>query len=339
LRYRLLSHLYTLMFYAHTVGRTVHNAVWTHFSQDPITLEIDRQYMWSSSIIFTPVLFEGAVAVTGYFPEGVWYSLFDNTLIDTTLTGGLFVTLDTPLIATNAHARGGHVIPFQHSAMTTAEVYSSPYSLLVFTSGLEYLEGSLYIDDGTQNEISHFSLMVYLYQNNILSSRVVNSSFVLTTALLERVEIWGANISVSDICSATITTADGVKYVSEQATSETLVDAIGGGHNRQKLVFDFIDSISIIQSFDLSWECEASVADDAFGDDAEKKNSSGDDETGWDKLPSYGKGLVITAGALVTLSVAVLSYVVIRKKAKALSTPLLASEVAKDEGGRDRTRF
>ena len=63
LRYRLLPHLYTLLYYASRFGNTVHNGLWMHFPEDPVTLQIDAQYMWSKSILFTPVLTQGATSV------------------------------------------------------------------------------------------------------------------------------------------------------------------------------------------------------------------------------------------------------------------------------------
>jgi alpha-glucosidase (family GH31 glycosyl hydrolase) len=63
LRYRLLPHLYTLMFNAHRFGDTVHNAMWMHFPHDMHAHSRDHQYMWAGSILFTPVVEEDAVSV------------------------------------------------------------------------------------------------------------------------------------------------------------------------------------------------------------------------------------------------------------------------------------
>ena len=118
LRYQLLPHLYTLMFNAHFFGNTVHNAMWMHFPHDPEAHTHDAQYMWAGSILFTPVVEEGATSVEGYFPYGMWYSLLDDSVIDCT-EGGQSITLDTPANATNVHVRGGHIVPMQDYANTT----------------------------------------------------------------------------------------------------------------------------------------------------------------------------------------------------------------------------
>mmetsp|Transcript_12012 Transcript_12012/g.26740 ORF Transcript_12012/g.26740 Transcript_12012/m.26740 type:complete len:320 (+) Transcript_12012:202-1161(+) len=110
LRYQLLPHLYTLMYEAHSTGATVLNAMWVNYPSLPEAHAQEGQYMWSDSVLFTPVLEQGATAVEGFFPEGLWYSLFDQTVIDST-DGGTFLSLPTLLTATNAHLRGGCVIP------------------------------------------------------------------------------------------------------------------------------------------------------------------------------------------------------------------------------------
>ncbi|KAJ1414116.1 family 31 glycoside hydrolase, partial [Ochromonadaceae sp. CCMP2298] len=82
LRYQLLPHLYTLMYEAHSTGATVLNAMWVNYPSLPEAHAQEGQYMWSDSVLFTPVLEQGATAVEGFFPEGLWYSLFDQTVID-----------------------------------------------------------------------------------------------------------------------------------------------------------------------------------------------------------------------------------------------------------------
>ena len=72
----------------------------------------DGQYMWAGTLLFTPVLLEGATSVEGYFPIGRWYSLLSDSYIDCSAAGQL-VTLSTPADTTNVHIRGGHVIPMQ----------------------------------------------------------------------------------------------------------------------------------------------------------------------------------------------------------------------------------
>lgn len=102
LRYSLLPFLYTLFHHTHSSGSTVARPLfleYTHsfqlnislsefsddlltetahslrFPTDPDCQTIDRQFLWGSSLLISPVLEEGALEVTAYLPPGTWYSL------------------------------------------------------------------------------------------------------------------------------------------------------------------------------------------------------------------------------------------------------------------------
>jgi alpha-D-xyloside xylohydrolase len=313
LRYQLLPHLYTLMYEAHTLGRTVHNALWMHFPHDLTThTETDGQYMWSGSILFTPVLTEGAVSVTGYFPAEVWYPLLDGDMIDAS-DGGRFVDLETPLLSTNVHLRGGHVIPMQQSAMTTAEVHASPFRLVVASPKLgNTVAGRLYLDDGTQNELTEYSIVNYhsdLYGS--LTSTVVASSYSLSTAVLSSIEIWGG-VDDSDVyCSATLTLTDSGVVVKP---SSSVMEPVNG-FNKVVITFDTKKSaVNIVSNYTVAYSCS----------DSKEKSSSDDDESGWDSLPLYGQALIIVGCCLVAVGLLGGSYLVhSRRKEESLDHPLL----------------
>lgn len=176
LRYELLPYLYTLMYNAHAYGRTVHNAMWMHFASDGNAFFQDKQYMWSDGILFTPVLSQGASVVTGYFPQGLWYSLFDDTFIDSS-DGGKFVSIETPFDKTNVHVRGGTVIPKQDFAMTTSALRKSPFSLLLALDTNGEASGELFLDDGVQIDIYLSSVISYEVADNILVSKVSTNTY------------------------------------------------------------------------------------------------------------------------------------------------------------------
>ena len=177
LRYQLLPHLYTLMYLAHAIGATVHNSMWMHFPADGNTFTQDQQYMWSNTILFTPVVSEGATSVTGYFPQGVWYSLFDDSVIDAS-EAGLYATLETPLTATNAHIIGGTVVPMQDFAMTTESSREQPFNLLIAMNSVGgNASGKLFLDDGLQVNLIDASLIEYSVENRVLRSKIIQSSY------------------------------------------------------------------------------------------------------------------------------------------------------------------
>jgi alpha-D-xyloside xylohydrolase len=312
LRYQLLPHLYTLMYEAHASGRTVHNALWMHFPQDITThTETDGQYMWAGSILFTPVLTEGAVSVTGYFPEDVWYPMLDGQMIDAS-DGGRFVDLETPLLATNVHVRGGHVIPMQQAAMTTAEVHASTFRLVAAVPKLgNTMAGRLYLDDGTQNELTEYSIVnYYSAEAGSLSSTVIASSYSLSTALLSSVEFWGGANDNQIYCTASLITSSG-KVVQPVSTTMVAMD----GFNKVVISFDTAKTpVNIVSDYTVTYDCS----------DTKEKSSSEDDESGWDAIPRYGQALIIVAICLAGVGLLGGAYLIHDKRKKgSLGSPLL----------------
>jgi alpha-glucosidase len=255
LRYRLLPHLYTLMYRAHTEGRTVHNAMWMHFPQDMNSFNQDGQYMWSDGLLFTPVLTPETVSVRGYFPAGHWFSLFDDSCI---ISEGEFVELYTPLQATNAHVRGGMIVPMQEFGMTTAAVSASPFTLSVVLSESKEASGGLFVDDGKQLDIVAASDVAYTVPSNagmdrkshvLFSEVVVNSDPNAGYSMLGAIEVWEANYGEHFLqCEG---------YVLDGPNQVKLfpgVVSVSNFDNFSRVKFSF-ESLKVIQTFEFHWTC------------------------------------------------------------------------------------
>lgn len=65
-------------------------------------------------------IIQGALSVDAYFPKGLWYDLYNGTLLKT--VGEETLVLDAPLSTINAHIRGGSIIPCLPPAITTNEM-------------------------------------------------------------------------------------------------------------------------------------------------------------------------------------------------------------------------
>lgn len=130
MRYRLLPYLYTAFYEGHTSGAPVARPMFWMDAEDGGSLSADGQWLLGASVAVSPVLTEGAISVAAYFPRGVWYSLWDDSIVDVA-SGGSWRKLAAPLGEVPLHVRGGAVIPMQDAEMTTAAVHSSPLTLLV----------------------------------------------------------------------------------------------------------------------------------------------------------------------------------------------------------------
>jgi len=77
-RYTMLPFLYSLFFQHRIEGNTVVRALWHEYPMDSTALSIDRQFLWGSGLLISPVLDEGQVTVDAYFPDARWYSYYDG---------------------------------------------------------------------------------------------------------------------------------------------------------------------------------------------------------------------------------------------------------------------
>ncbi|KAH8041504.1 hypothetical protein HPB51_016949 [Rhipicephalus microplus] len=118
LRYTLLPYLYTLFHRSHVYGETVARPLFFEFPEDPNTYDIDEQFLWGSSLLFNPVLYENRSSVRTYIPKGVWYDLNANGKVYSEANGG-FHLLEAPLRTMQVLVRGGSIIPCQLPAATT----------------------------------------------------------------------------------------------------------------------------------------------------------------------------------------------------------------------------
>uniref|UniRef100_A0A8C7QEM1 Lysosomal alpha-glucosidase n=1 Tax=Oncorhynchus mykiss TaxID=8022 RepID=A0A8C7QEM1_ONCMY len=143
LRYSLLPFLYTLFYHAHTSADTVATPLFLQFPSDPNCQTIDRQFLWGSSLLVSPVLEQGAVELAAYLPPGTWYSLHNPFY-----SKGQYLLLPAPLDTINVHVREGHIIPQQEPGLTTSASRSNPFLLTVALSAGGWAWGDLFWDDG-----------------------------------------------------------------------------------------------------------------------------------------------------------------------------------------------
>uniref|UniRef100_A0A8C2FQH2 Lysosomal alpha-glucosidase n=1 Tax=Cyprinus carpio TaxID=7962 RepID=A0A8C2FQH2_CYPCA len=145
LRYSLLPFLYTLFHHTHSSGITVARLLFLEFPTDPDCQTIDRQFLWGSSLLISPVLEEGALEVTAYLPPGTWYSLHNG---EAYYSKGQYILFPAPLDTINVHVREGSIIPQQVPALTTTASRRNPFTLIVALSVGNWAKGELFWDDG-----------------------------------------------------------------------------------------------------------------------------------------------------------------------------------------------
>ncbi|KAI8515161.1 hypothetical protein Bbelb_077520 [Branchiostoma belcheri] len=146
-RYTLLPYLYTLFYHAHVTGATVVRPLLHEFPTDSNTWDVDRQFLWGSGLLISPVLTPDTVTVDAYFPDTRWYDYFTGHEVEGQYRGQT-VTLAAPLNKINVHVRGGTILPTQQPANTTVYSRRNPMGLLVALDDASAASGTLFWDDG-----------------------------------------------------------------------------------------------------------------------------------------------------------------------------------------------
>uniref|UniRef100_A0AAX7W087 Lysosomal alpha-glucosidase n=1 Tax=Astatotilapia calliptera TaxID=8154 RepID=A0AAX7W087_ASTCA len=177
LRYSLLPFLYTLFHHAHASAETVARPLFMEFPNDPNSRTIDKQFLWGSSLLISPVLEQGAVELAAYLPPATWYSLHNPFY-----SKGQFLLLPAPLDTINVHVREGHIIPQQEPALTTTASRNNPFFLTVALSAGGWARGDLFWDDG--ESVDTFEMQNYCYVIfSAEQSQVVSNPLKLNGAL------------------------------------------------------------------------------------------------------------------------------------------------------------
>jgi alpha-glucosidase (family GH31 glycosyl hydrolase) len=150
-RYAMLPFYYTLFYQAHKFGATVVRPLFFEFPHVTDIALYDRQFLVGPSVLISPVLQEHARKVNTFFAPGIWYDWYSHSLVaNTTSTPsqGQWMELSAPLDHINVHVRGGHIIPTQTPAMTTAESRLNNFQIVVALDQNGNAAGDLFIDDG-----------------------------------------------------------------------------------------------------------------------------------------------------------------------------------------------
>lgn len=191
LRYSLLPFLYTLFHHAHISADTVARPLFLEFPMDPNCQTIDRQFLWGSSLLISPVLEPGAVELAAYLPPGTWYSLGDGQPF---YSRGQYLLLPAPLHTINLHLREGHIIPQQEPALTTSASRRNPFLLTVALSAGGWAQGDLFWDDGDSLDTfpkGDYCYILFIAGQSQVVSDPVRQSGALSGLVLGGLKVYG----------------------------------------------------------------------------------------------------------------------------------------------------
>ncbi|KAI1303421.1 glycoside hydrolase family 31 protein [Xylaria venustula] len=147
IRYRLLDYLYTAMHRQSTDGTPAVNPMVFLYPHDKQAAALELQYFFGPGVLVAPVTEEDASSVDVYLPDDTFYDWYTHKRIEGN-AGTIHVAnqswSDIPLFL-----RGGVVYPLRaESAMTTTELRTKPFELVVAIGRDGTASGELYVDDG-----------------------------------------------------------------------------------------------------------------------------------------------------------------------------------------------
>ena len=160
LRYTLIPFLYTLFHQVHISGGTVVRSMAHVFPDNPDCWALDEQFLWDSSLLVAPVIYEGHLNKSVYLPNTErWYDYYTGE--EQTKLGQ--ITVPAPLEFIPLYLRGGAIIPHQKSAMNTVASRKNPMYLIAALDEQQTARGQLFWDDG--ESVDTYLQSLYNYFN------------------------------------------------------------------------------------------------------------------------------------------------------------------------------
>ncbi|POM70160.1 Alpha-glucosidase, partial [Phytophthora palmivora] len=173
---------------------------------DTSTYNINYQFMLGNALLVTPVVNQGATSVTGYYPAGVWYNIFDYSKISS--TGGS-VTTTVTLYDMPVHIRGGTILAMHQAALTTAAARLTPFDILVALPASGSASGDLYLDDGETINNPSATIVKFSASVGSFTSTVSQNNYVgAHSSLVNKVIVLGVTSSPSSVSIGLISKYD-----------------------------------------------------------------------------------------------------------------------------------
>ncbi|MCL4150417.1 UNVERIFIED_CONTAM: hypothetical protein GTU68_014904, partial [Idotea baltica] len=166
--------------------------LWVEFPSDEATFATDDEYLLGPALLVRPIVEEGAVTASVYFPHGIWFDVKDLAVH----SGPSSATVSAPKEKIPVYQRGGTIIPRkERPRRASALMRDDPFTLSIALDEDGKAEGTLYVDDEHTMDYRKFT-----YEAGILTSRILdpNGKF-RTKSWLERVIILGLKNGPSKI--------------------------------------------------------------------------------------------------------------------------------------------
>jgi alpha-glucosidase/alpha-D-xyloside xylohydrolase len=121
----------------------VMRALWLHYSDDPVAIARDDEYLWGRDLLVAPVVEKGATSRRVYLPRGHWFDFWTGERIQ----GGREISREVDLETIPLYVRAGSILPLGPVKQYTGEKVDQPLSISIYPGAdASFL---LYEDDGS----------------------------------------------------------------------------------------------------------------------------------------------------------------------------------------------
>lgn len=142
LRYQLLPYIYNVMHEANETGIPALRPLFLEFPNDEHVMGMDDEFLFGSSLLIAPVLWENTTEREVYLPKGGWYDYWTGHYYK----GGGRVRVPVTLETIPMFVRSGGFIFHQPVVQHTGEMDGQPLRVLI--AAARESESTLYEDDG-----------------------------------------------------------------------------------------------------------------------------------------------------------------------------------------------